>query len=87
MYARQITSEQTYTLKEARKIINKERVEKREVFLHKAKQLTQWKNYANFSLKIVHKRQKFFLMIFCKNQVGKCVFIGAIYAKKEKLYS
>ena len=38
MYARQITSEQTYTLKEARKIINKERVEKREVFLHKAKQ-------------------------------------------------
>lgn len=38
MYARQITSEETYTLKEARKIINKERVQKREVFLHKTKQ-------------------------------------------------
>lgn len=38
MYARQITSEQTYMLKEARKIIEKERVRKREVFLHKAKQ-------------------------------------------------
>ena len=38
MYARQITSEQTYTLKEARKIIEKEHTYKREVFLHKAKQ-------------------------------------------------
>ena len=38
MYARQITSEQMYTLKEARKIIELERAEKREVFLHKAKQ-------------------------------------------------
>lgn len=38
MYARQITSEETYTLKEARKIIELERVKKREIFLNKAKQ-------------------------------------------------
>lgn len=38
MYTRQITSEETYTLTEARKIIELERAEKREVFLHKAKQ-------------------------------------------------
>ena len=36
MYARQI--EEMYTLKEARRIIEMERVEKREVFLHKVKQ-------------------------------------------------
>ena len=36
MYARQI--EEMYTLKEARRIIEMERVEKREVFLHKTKQ-------------------------------------------------
>lgn len=38
MYARQITSEETYTLTEARRIINKEREQKREIFLSKAKQ-------------------------------------------------
>ena len=38
MYARQITSEETYTLSEARRIINKEREQKREIFLSKAKQ-------------------------------------------------
>ena len=38
MYARQITSEQMYTLKEARKIIELKRAEKREVFLNKTKQ-------------------------------------------------
>lgn len=38
MYTRQITSEETYTLTEARKIIELERAEKREIFLHKAKQ-------------------------------------------------
>lgn len=38
MYARQITSEETYTLAEARRIINKEREQKREIFLSKAKQ-------------------------------------------------
>lgn len=38
MYTRQITSEETYTLTEARKIIELERAEKRELFLHKAKQ-------------------------------------------------
>lgn len=38
MYARQITSEGKYTLTEARKIIELERAEKREVLLHKAKQ-------------------------------------------------
>lgn len=38
MYARQITSEQKYTLAEARRIINRERRQKREIFLSKAKQ-------------------------------------------------
>ena len=38
MYTRQITSEETYTLAEARKIIELERAEKREVFLRKSKQ-------------------------------------------------
>ena len=38
MYARQITSEETYTLREARRIINAERKTKRESLLHKAKQ-------------------------------------------------
>ena len=38
MYARQITSEQTYTLSEANHIINAERQAKRESLLYKAKQ-------------------------------------------------
>ena len=38
MYARQITSEQTYTLSEAKHIINAERQAKRESLLYKAKQ-------------------------------------------------
>lgn len=38
MYARQITSEETYTLREARRIIEAERHEKRESLLYKAKQ-------------------------------------------------
>lgn len=38
MYARQITSEETYTLSEARRIINREKEQKREIFLSKAKQ-------------------------------------------------
>ena len=38
MYARQITSEETYTLSEARRIINSERKVKRESLLYKAKQ-------------------------------------------------
>lgn len=38
MYARQITSEETYTLSEARRIINAERKAKRESLLYKAKQ-------------------------------------------------
>ena len=38
MYARQITSEETYTLSEARRIINAERQAKRESLLCKAKQ-------------------------------------------------
>ena len=38
MYARQITSEETYTLREARHIINAERKTKRESLLYKAKQ-------------------------------------------------
>ena len=38
MYARQITSEETYTLREARRIINAERKAKRESLLYKAKQ-------------------------------------------------
>ena len=37
MYARQITSEQTYTLRETKRIINAERQAKREL-LYKAKQ-------------------------------------------------
>lgn len=36
MYAR--TSEETYTLAEAKRIINEEKLQKREVFLNKAKQ-------------------------------------------------
>ena len=38
MYARQITSEETYTLQEARRIINAERQAKRENILYYAKQ-------------------------------------------------
>ena len=38
MYARQITSEETYTLSEAKRIINAERQAKRESLLYKAKQ-------------------------------------------------
>lgn len=38
MYARQITNEETYTLAEAKRIINAERKAKREVFISKAKQ-------------------------------------------------
>lgn len=38
MYARQITSEETYTLAEAKRIINAERKAKREELLYKAKQ-------------------------------------------------
>lgn len=38
MYARQITNEETYTLREAKRIINAERQEKRESLLYKAKQ-------------------------------------------------
>lgn len=38
MYARQITSEETYTLAEAKRIINAERQTKRETLLYKAKQ-------------------------------------------------
>ena len=38
MYARQITSEETYTLQEVRRIINAERQAKRETLLYKAKQ-------------------------------------------------
>ena len=38
MYARQITSEETYTLAEAKRIINAERQAKRESLLYKAKQ-------------------------------------------------
>ena len=38
MYARQITSEKTYTLAEAKRIINAERNAKRELLFHKAKQ-------------------------------------------------
>ena len=38
MYARQITSEETYTLAEAKRIINAERQAKRETLLYKAKQ-------------------------------------------------
>ena len=38
MYARQITSEETYTLSEAKRIINAERQAKRESSIYKAKQ-------------------------------------------------
>ena len=38
MYARQITSEETYTLAEAKRIINAERQAKRESLLYYAKQ-------------------------------------------------
>ena len=38
MYARQITSEEAYTLSEAKRIINAERQAKRESLLYKAKQ-------------------------------------------------
>ena len=38
MYARQITLEETYTLSEAKRIINAERKAKRESLLYKAKQ-------------------------------------------------
>ena len=38
MYARQITSEETYTLSETKRIINAERQAKRESLLYKAKQ-------------------------------------------------
>ena len=38
MYARQITNEETYTLREAKRIIEAERKEKRESLVYKAKQ-------------------------------------------------
>ena len=38
MYARQITSEETYTLSEVKRIINAERQAKRELLFYKAKQ-------------------------------------------------
>ena len=38
MYARQITSEETYTLSEAKRIINAEHKAKKELLLYKAKQ-------------------------------------------------
>ena len=38
MYARQITTEETYTLSEAKRIINAERQAKREALLYYAKQ-------------------------------------------------
>lgn len=38
MYTRQITSEETYTLVEARRIVNAEIKQKKEKFLYKAKQ-------------------------------------------------
>lgn len=38
MYARQITSEQKYTLAEARKIIEREKEGKREIIIHNVKQ-------------------------------------------------
>ena len=38
MYARQITSEETYAISEAKRIINAERQAKRESLLYKAKQ-------------------------------------------------
>ena len=38
MYAKQITNEETYTLREAKRIINAERKAKRESLLYKAKQ-------------------------------------------------
>ena len=38
MYAKQITNEETYTLREAKRIINTERKTKRELLLYKAKQ-------------------------------------------------
>ena len=38
MYAREITSEETYTLAEAKRIINAERQAKRKSLLYKAKQ-------------------------------------------------
>ena len=38
MYAKQITNEETYTLREAKRIINAERKAKRELLLYKAKQ-------------------------------------------------
>ncbi len=39
MYARQITNEQTYTLTEAKRIIEREQSRKREVIIAKAKQI------------------------------------------------
>ena len=38
MYARQVTNEETYTLREAKRIIEAERKEKRESLVYKAKQ-------------------------------------------------
>ena len=38
MYTRQITSEETYTLREAKRIINAERKAKRKSLIYKAKQ-------------------------------------------------
>ena len=38
MYAKQITNEETYTLREAKRIINAEHKAKRELLLYKAKQ-------------------------------------------------
>lgn len=38
MYARQVTSEQKYTLAEARRIIEREKEEKKEIIIHNVKQ-------------------------------------------------
>lgn len=38
MYAKQITSEQKYTLAEARRIIEREKEEKKEIIIHNVKQ-------------------------------------------------
>ena len=48
MYARQITSEETYTLQEVRRIINAERQAKRETLLYKAKQKRCVNSFTDF---------------------------------------
>ena len=55
MYARQITSEETYTLQEARRIINAERKAKRESLLYKLKQ--KLLNVTNTKTKLIKQLQ------------------------------